>query len=209
MRENELAIGQVGCTGPEDIIGFSEWVVGRQIPRVAIIEPDHQLCSYNGPNQWCEDTAMSTGNLSIRTDIYKPIPTWHAPPLGFLLFENVLNDLGYLGKKDVVQLGQNLETMMSSGGLVLVIDSIYPSDLRRPYIPLNHAMKDHSFVLILDEITEQFIHPSFRRNDYLQGREGLLLDRLSALHLLDKPLRNGIMLSAKDAIQYWMLYQRE
>jgi hypothetical protein len=214
MGKEQLAIGQVGASGPESFTGLSPWMKEQRLLRVVILEPNSFKEDHDEANSGVARTARITNNTVIYRDIFKPIVEWKAPPLGFLLLENVLNDPnpGYVNTPNTsILLAQNLETIMVQDGLVLVTHSgdPYERDRDHLYAPLNQAMNACAFVTILDEVTEHnFVPSTQRRDDYFRQREHVILTALNELNLLDPPFIQGIVTHAGSPIEYWMLFQK-
>ena len=209
MTEKPFFIGEVGCASPDPITGITFENSGLKIPRVVILEPETPLCTYNNSNAEYQEKVEATGNSCIRADVYKDSQELNNLRLGFLAFEDVLNDPAYFSQKDLSQLVLTLKKIIGQSGLVLFTTSLFSDRHIDKYEKMSNLLQTSGFILLHDDLTNGNYIPSNTRDESQLGeRLKLVLSALKKLDLVDEALIRGLTTHAKNPLDYWLVFQK-
>ena len=208
MGEHKLYLGEVGCKGPYDsITGIDYKVKATMMPRLLVVEPPPTY--YDEKNKFHVKKIQSLDGLVLEQNIFKPFLSSIA--IGFLGFENVLNDPGSnFTNEDLKTLVNNLSNNLVKSGIALFIDSIFEYSKIDYYYNLARLMKIN-FNTLVDELTDQdkvrkayfMSHGSIKRT--IQDN---FVGLITKTEFADPDLINALKRRQDLENTYWLAFQR-
>lgn len=208
MAKTELAIGQVGSGAFPSYTGIDRLTVLETVQqRIIIVEPPGNFY-YEDSNQYSVKVFERNGQRAVIANIYEGSTEIARSSIGLLFLENVINDPGYHGKKDIVKMLSFFDQIISPEGIVVFTDTFLRNYQR--YIPLFDQIVSFcpvvDFKVIIDQLSS---NKKGVRQDYsMEKKKEILLRLAEKLSILDPALVAGIEKGCAEEESRWLVLQK-